>query len=202
MQLVVALLYATSIAAGCSASSAHAQTRQSHRGFWVSGGLGGGGLSCLSCDEPGDSRWSGAGGGGYLAAGGTVRRNLLLGGEVTAGFRFDIAEPAPNGVAPQATVTTVSAIAMFYPRTRGLYVLAGPAVGVASITGGGRLIEAPGFGLLLGAGYDLVVGRGFAITPAIRYGQLLSGGAAAPDPRENVPDKAQLFVMGLGITKF
>jgi hypothetical protein len=175
--------------------------QQKHGGFWLSGGLGGSGLSCLSCDQPRNNRWSGAGGGGYLAAGGTVTRNLLLGGEITAGFRFDIAEPGANGVAPQATVTLLSAIVVFYPRERGFHILGGPAVGVASITGGGRLIEAPGFGLLLGAGYDLAIGRGFAITPAIRYGQMLSSGTLAPDPRENVPDKPQLFFMGVGITK-
>jgi hypothetical protein len=194
---------AAAIVFAVGASDAAAQTADSrHSGFWISFGMGGSGLSCLRCEEHDGTNWPGAGGGGYLALGGTVSAKLLIGAEVTVGFIFDIDEPNADGVAPQAGVNLISAIVQYYPTRSGLHVVAGPAIGNASITGGGHLIEAPGFGVLLGVGYDLRIARKYAITPAVRLGQLLSDGASGDDPLDRVPDKPQLWYMGVAITRF
>jgi hypothetical protein len=185
------------------ATAANAQTAvPRHSGFWISLGLGGGGLSCWTCEEHDGTNWPGAGGGGYLALGGTVSPKLLVGAEWTTGFIFNIDEPSENGVAPQAGINLLSAIVQFYPIARGFHLVAGPALGVASITGGGHLIEAPGMGVLLGLGYDLRIARKYAITPAVRFGQLFSDGASGDDPLDTVPDKPQLWYMGVAITRF
>ena len=200
---VAGVLSAVVCAFGVFASSAHSQsTAPRHSGVWLSFGMGAGGLSCFSCSEPDGTNWPGVGGGGFFAVGGTVSRRLLVGGEITVGFRLNIDEPIPGGTAPQAGVNLISAIAQYYPTSRGFHVVAGPALGVASITGGGNLIEAPGYGVLLGAGYDLRIARNYAITLSVRLGQMLSDGATGDDPINTVPDKPQLWYMGTAITRF
>ena len=146
-------------------SQALAQADGSHRqGFWISGGLGGSGFSCASCESPDGSRWSGAGGAGFVAIGRTVRRNLLIGAEVFTGFQTNNPPTGNEEVGPQLTFLLLAGTARFYPFSRiGLSIAGGAGVGVSSITGGGRLIESPGVGVLLGAGYDLKIGRSFAL---------------------------------------
>ena len=185
-------------------SQALAQADGSHRqGFWISGGLGGSGFSCASCESPHGSRWSGAGGSGLVALGGTPRRNLLIGGELLTGFQTNNPPTGNSTVGPQLTVLLLAGTARFYPFSRaGLSLAGGAGVGVSSITGGGRLIESPGVGALLGAGYDLKIGRSLALTPWVRLAQMISEATVGDDPFDTVPKNPQLWAMGVALTKF
>jgi hypothetical protein len=76
-----------------AAQPAWGQNDLARRGFWIGFGVGPG-FAWLDCEECGpvgaSGPWEG-GAGAYLsfALGGTVRSNLLLGGEVSGWARFD-----------------------------------------------------------------------------------------------------------------
>ena len=190
----------------CTAS-AHAQEpgeRSRQSGFWGAFGLGPAGFTCLKCPDGALEAWSNLGGGGVLTIGTTIRKNLPVGLELLTAVHTEIADVAENEVDPQATFITVAAIVQFYPMSnRGLFVSGGPAVGISSITGGGRLIEAPGAGFTVGLGYDFRIGRNFALTPTFRYAQLFSD--VAHDDRnmaERVPKNPQLWYAGWALTRY
>lgn len=139
-----------------TASALAGQERPAHSGFWLSGGLGVG----LNDDGPGDD----AGGAGYIRLGGTPSERILLGGEFIGMSRDVRGTQVSNG---NATFT-----ALYYPAAPGgLFAKAG--VGFASLVvtdellGGTFTTDEQGFGITLGAGYDMRIGRNLYLTPNV-----------------------------------
>jgi hypothetical protein len=115
-------------------------------GFWFSGGLGYGSLGCDDCL----SRLDGLSGG--IALGGTITPNVLFGVGTSGWARTDT----------DVTIGLLDARFRFYPsRTNGFFVTAGAGVGSVSTDFDSEL----GFGLILGVGYDIRVGRNVSLTP-------------------------------------
>lgn len=126
-----------------------------HRGFWISGGLGGG------WEDARDAFGTvGRGGSAYLRLGGTPSPQALVGIEVIGWGR----ESRHTGDVARANVTLMT---MLYPRYAGGWFLKGGfgAAGFESGFGG----ELEGVGLSLGTGWDLKVGGNFYITPNVDY---------------------------------
>lgn len=142
--------------AGAAAANAQPVTTAPHSGFWLSGGIGVG----TSDTDVGDD----AGPAGYLRLGGTLSEHFLLGGEVI-GFGRD----AGSADISQGNAT---AVLLYYPSSPGgLFAKAGvgfASVSVSQSVGGGIFTaDDQGFGLTLGGGFDLRLGRNLFLTPNV-----------------------------------
>jgi hypothetical protein len=132
----------------------------SRRGFWLGLGLGAGGESY-------DLRT----GAGYsdllyrptvsLRMGGTVSQHLRLGGEVLSWIN-------ENGPAVES-LSSALFIAQFYPaKSLGLYLKGGLGIGRNAVDfDDGFDVGDTGFAGLLGAGYELRLGRRFYLNPVV-----------------------------------
>ena len=160
------------------------------RGFWFGLGLGAGGES------------NDVAGPGYsdllyqptisLRAGGTVGSHLRLGGEVLSWF-----DEEGDAV---ASLSSVLFVAQFYPlSSAGLYLKGGLGIGRNAIDfNDGFNVGDTGFAGLLGAGYELRLGRRFYLNPTVdlvghSYSgatrRRLHGAAGQLRPRCSVPDR-------------
>ncbi|MBA3553581.1 MAG: outer membrane beta-barrel protein [Gemmatimonadales bacterium] len=148
-------------------------------GFWAGFGIGAGGESF-------DLR----NGAGYsselyrptvsLRLGGTVNRRLRLGGEVLSWIdeRGDAVE----------SLTSFLFIGQLYPlSTAGLYLKGGAGLGRNAVDFDfGQGIGDTGFAGLLGAGWELRVGRRFYLNPAVDLVEHRYGGRAGEGYRERL----------------
>lgn len=145
-------------------------------GFWIGFGAGAA-YSSIDCSPCGpllpDDPWEGGSGFGlYLALGGTLRHNLLLGGEINLYGKRN------NALQRDATLIGYSAVAQFYPiSTSGLYLKGGGGFGASTMAGGPGLIQSGGWSAQGGAGYDVRFGRRFALAPFVNFVQIFSEGS-------------------------
>jgi hypothetical protein len=97
------------------------------------------------------------GGTGWLTLGGTLSPNVRLAGDIQ-GF-----SPNDNSNFDMGTSTVA---VLFYPSASGNFFLKG-GVGAAEVSfkGPGPDGNGVGFGSVLGAGYDIMVGKKISITP-------------------------------------
>ncbi|MGZ8376749.1 MAG: hypothetical protein ACXW0Z_05845 [Gemmatirosa sp.] len=173
-----------------------------HEGFWIGVGAGTGyqSIDCGACGPaPLPAKWnSGRSGGAYLAMGGTLRSNVLLGGE----FAFNI----NSGEDVSAAVSHLGVVAQLYPtRERRLFVRVGLGVGGALLedpTIGfpeGEELESTGITVKAGLGYDVRFGGRFALTPYVDVVQTLSEGSIATvdGRRYRGPDNPAVLQAGL-----
>jgi hypothetical protein len=140
-----------------TASTAQAQ---SHEGFWVGFGLGGGSLGI----ENGTDRDTGVV--GYVKLGGTINERFLLGVESNAWTKDE------SGV--RLTHTNFSAVAYFYPSAaNGFFLKGGLGWSRLSAEAPGVSVAENGGGAVLGVGFDFPVGANWSITPVLNF----NGGA-------------------------
>jgi hypothetical protein len=138
------------------ASTSFAQQSQARDGFWIGGGLGYGSLGCEGCtDRTGAPS-------GYLKLGTTLRPNILLGVETNGWTKSEFGA--------RLTMGNVSGAVYVYPMaSMGLFVKGGAgysALNASSDVGSGT---ESGFGMILGAGYDVRVARNLSITPVANW---------------------------------
>jgi hypothetical protein len=157
----------------------------SRRGFWLGLGLGAGG-------ESNDVAGSGYSEPFYqptvsLRAGGTLGPHLRLGGEVLSWF-----DEQGDAV---ASLSSLLLVAQLYPfRSSGLYFKAGAGVGRNAIEfDDGFDVGDTGFAGLLGAGYELRLGRRFYLNPVVDLVGHSYSGRAGGDYSE------RLVNFGLGV---
>jgi hypothetical protein len=154
------------------ASGLSAQRPQTRSGFWINLGVGNGSLGCENCD----GRTSAVS--GQLALGGTLSDKLLLGGSINNWTKEE------GGLTLSAS--TVTAMVRFYPSATGGFFLSG-GLGLATTSANIDIgafgfenelfLEDNGVGALIGAGYDIRVGRNISITPFFNgYGMYMDGG--------------------------
>ncbi len=140
---------------------------QTREGFWIGFGIGGanGSGDCDGCDLE-----STTGGSGYLKLGGRLGAQWLLGGEINTwiGSPNDKSIDVPIDV----TVGYVTASAYFYPTVTSGFFLKG-GVGYYTLNGtyqqGGPDVSSSAPALMLGAGYDIRVGKMISIVPTLTY---------------------------------
>ncbi len=142
-------------------ATAWAQRPQTREGFWISFGPGGGSAS-FDCDQCGTfpDALKGAGPTFHIRLGGTSSPQLLLGGEITGWAKDD------SGISSGAAM--LAGVAYYYPSvTGGAFVKGG--IGFTAYSSDDRVDEttSAGFGILLGAGYDIRVARNFSLTPVM-----------------------------------
>ena len=142
--------------------TAGAAQAQSHEGFWVGFGFGGGSLGIAD----GTDRDTGVV--GYVKLGGTINERLLLGVESNAWVKEQ------SGTT--LTHTNTSAVAYFYPSaTNGFFLKGGLGWSRLSVEVLGISVTENGGGAVLGVGYDVRVGDNWSVTPVLNF----NGGAFA-----------------------
>jgi hypothetical protein len=173
------------------AGSTHAQRAHEHRGFWIGFGLGGG----INLTEGMDGE-SLAGGSGYIRLGGTPSQRVLLGFESI-------------GWARGSSGTTLgransSFVVLFYPTMDGGLFFKGGVGGasVARVSDEGNTTTTTtesGFGVTLGAGWDVRIGRNLYLSPNLDL--LLQMLGEEEDPvLGNIPSTNSILLFTLGLT--
>lgn len=143
----------------CLAGAVPAATAQQslpRRGFWMSIGPGYGSAtySCTGCATPA-SRGAPT---GFLRMGGTLSPQLLLGGEVHWWAKS-------LGGGTEAMGDVVFAVSYYPKPLGGFFVRAGAGYSNFDRSGIGPTATGNGFAMMVGAGYDILVGRTISLTP-------------------------------------
>ena len=124
-----------------------------------------------------------------LRLGGTVNRHLRIGGEVNSWIneRSDVTE----------TVSALMLIAQYYPSARaGLFLKGGVGVGRSAVEfDDGFDVGDTGFAGVLGAGWDIRLGRRFALVPTVDLAQH----GYAGDPGEGYKERIVTFGLGFAL---
>jgi hypothetical protein len=182
---------------------------QEHRqGLWVGAGVGPAfsQIDCSRCGPlfEGDAWAGGTGYGGFLALGGTVGPNLLIGGELNTYLRsstsraWDSLFVRESSLEREAILGTVALVAQFYPVSGGPAFLKG-GVGFGHYGLGTRSQlplgevqwshDSSGWALQAGLGYDLLLSARVAMVPFANVVQLSTkgvewvGGSGPTSPR-------------------
>ena len=127
-------------------------------------------LECTGCTSTGpDDPWRGtSGNSGFLAVGFALSHQLLIGGEVN----MSGGESGERLV----TITQVLLTAHYFPiASRGFHVTAGVGQAGFQIGGAGGGAATFGWAIRVGAGYDIAIGRRFALTPFASVARTSSG---------------------------
>ena len=173
-------------------ASAAAQDR---KGFWF--GIGGGyGSANVTCDDCGDSSRESSGA-VYLKGGWTANPRVLVGGEFNVWAKKFAVEPGTDAT---VNIYNFSGTVTVYPAASGgFFVKGGGGVAFTGIdlSPSGTTISVDlgkGPGVIVGAGYDVKLGRRVALTPAVNfwYGSLgdlqVLGQTFASNWKQNVVD--------------
>lgn len=195
----IAFVAAVSLSLVLGSVDASAQERNGFS-FGVGAGLGSADATCDDCGS-GDRETSGS---GYLKGGYALNEHLLLGVEFNLWTKtYDV--PGFDNASSTVNVYNVSGTMTFYPQaSSGLFLKGGAGVSLLDLElkASGSTLTADvgkGPGLIVGAGYDIPVGRHVAITPAVNfwYGQIgdvkVLGESLATGWKHNVID----FTVGI-----
>ena len=165
-----------------------AQRTLDRSGLTVAFGVGAGNrdIRCTGCEV---ERESGAV--AYLLVGGTLSPRLVLGGEINGWGRTDGPE--------EQSIASLMAVAHFYPAAdRGLYLAGGAGLTSFHRENDVESVTSNGYGLQLGAGYDVRVASGFSLTPYVQWVRGFGGDADVDGESLDLdPDYLQV---GLGFT--
>jgi hypothetical protein len=162
-----------SVLAGAALSAAlagtlAAQEAQGRDALWLSAGVGPG-VARVSCDICRADRGSALT--GTLRLGGRLKRGVLVGAEATLWARG-----VGSGV--HETMWGLAAVGYFYPRPRGaFYWKAGAGILSWRSTDGQDVLSDDAVGAVLGAGWELPLGRQFALAPYVSVFAAGLGGA-------------------------
>ena len=162
--MVVGTLCVVACLAFASAASAGSHSQERH-GFWIGFGFGVGSAN-VTCDDCGSSNRETAAA-GYFKLGGTLNEHLLLGGEV------NVWSKKQEGVT--LTLSSGAVTLTLYPQpASGLFIKGGVGLSMVDTQfreGSTTVTIDPGYGLgvIVGAGYDVRVGKNISITPAVNF---------------------------------
>jgi hypothetical protein len=174
------------------AGETFAQRPQTREGVNIGFGVGGGsaGIDCSGCQT---SRQSGTL--FYFNVGGTINRQLTLGGELN-GFAY-------SSQNEDDTFASLMMVAHFYPApAMGFYLAGGAGLTSMSLDNHVDLVNvtSTGAGAQIGAGYDIRLGRNFSLTPYASFVQGFAGKARVNDISTSDTVKPNYVQIGLGFT--
>jgi hypothetical protein len=182
---------------------------QEKNDFWLGFGVAAGHarIDCSMCGplDAGDPWKGGAGWGGYVAAGGVYRTNMLLGLELN--FYSRDSSPSER----EAVLASLAMTMQYYPQPGSrLFVKGGAGVGMYSLvdsyyvhsflgtTSSG--LESFGFAVQAGVGYEHMVRRNIALVPFANVVQLLARGERDPlTGAASAPSHPRHVQLGLGV---
>jgi hypothetical protein len=176
------------------------QKPQTREGFTISFGLGGGsaGFDCNGCDSERET-----GSAGYLRMGGTVRPNLIIGGESNGFYKTK----TEGGVDGTFQLSYLTGFAQWYPQpVTGFFVKGGLGFGLVSVeaidqaTSTSATLESSSVALSLGAGFDWRLGKNFSLSPYANFIGMAKGDAKINGSSIGEKLGANVFQIGLGFT--
>jgi len=181
------------LAAGVLSAAPPARAQQTgpyREGFWIGVGAGWGSaaIACSSC--PSQRRVGSVA--TTLRMGGTLTRQLLLGGELNAWSR--------NHSGITETVGDMSVVLYFYPTITGTVFLKGGIGIVIYNADASPRLESGGGGVNVGVGMDLYLGRKFSLTPYASFVGALNGNLRIGGEDTGVAAKPNLFLVGVAAT--
>ena len=168
MRYGIAIVFVTAVLNAAVASTAHAQDR---RGFWIGTSIG---VGSVDASAAGVSDFDRSRIGAFdIETGWAVNQRVLVGVELNA-FAVTLFNAT---TIRDVGITDVSATVTYYPRqSSGLFVKAGAGLSFAYELDDSPAGEVSGSGLsaIVGAGYDLYLGRNFSLMTGVdcRFGNI------------------------------
>jgi hypothetical protein len=174
-------------------STASAQER---KGFWGSLGLGAGSIAVSAETAASRPFQEGRDGGGV----GELNLGWAVNPQLLAGLELKVMAAKLAGGNGELVISNVSGTLTYYPRPSSNFFVKGGAGGsfldvtFEALDADISIDAGKGFGFTVGAGYDVSLGRGFSLTPAVAFwhGQpgdfRLAGQTLLKDWRHNVID--------------
>jgi hypothetical protein len=160
------------------------------KGLWIGAGLGAGSAR-LSCQICVGNRAGGTS--GYLRAGATLTRQMLVGLEATAWTHNE------NDV--DHLLSSLQGVFYFYPQpTTGLYIKTGLGVAQYSAKDDEDKISSQALAGSIGFGYEVKVSRSMSIVP---YANFIGSTGADVRLNDNIAGlgaNSSLFQLGIGVT--
>lgn len=179
------------LAAGLLLVSAGSLSAQAaHKGLWIGAGLGVGSarLSCQIC-----TGHRGGGTSGYLRAGATITRQMLVGLEASAWYK--------SRDEVDHLLSSLQAVVYFYPQPNsGLYIKTGIGMSQYTAKDSEDEISSKALAGSIGMGYEISVTRSMSIVP---YANFLGSAGADVRLNDNIAGlgaNSSLFQLGIGIT--
>ena len=177
--VLAALLVVLSVGSAFAGKYPHA-----HNGFFIGFNLGAGTADINVDDVDTDREWGGA---ANFRAGGAIKDNLLLGGEITGWAK----EEDGNTLSLSTFLFDVT----YYPGNEGFFLRGGVGFGTSSFeadAGDGFTLskDETGFAMAAAAGYEWRLTNKFALGPQVEFNYLNIGG--------DLVDTANFFDATLG----
>ncbi|HWA16278.1 MAG TPA: hypothetical protein VG817_07590 [Gemmatimonadales bacterium] len=178
------------LAAGLLLSASPVAAQAVHKGLWAGAGLGVGSarLSCQIC-----LGHRAGGTSGYVRAGATITRQMLVGLEANAWTHNE------NDV--DHLMTSLQGIFMLYPDPRsGLYIKTGLGVSQYSAKDDEDKISSQALSASIGFGYEIGVSKSMSIVP---YANFIGSAGADVRLNDNIAGlgaNSSLFQLGIGLT--
>jgi outer membrane protein with beta-barrel domain len=168
-------------------SAQHAAERH---GVWIGAGLGLGSAR-LSCDVCRSGRTGGTA--GYLRAGATVTRAVLVGLEATGWYK------SQNDV--DQLLGSLQAVVLLYPRpASGFYLKTGLGISQFSAKDNQDEVSSQALSMQFGVGYEVAMGRGMSIVPYANFLGSTGGDVRFNDTVSGLSANTSLLQFGVGLT--
>jgi hypothetical protein len=167
-----------------------AQRAAERHGVWIGAGLGRGSarLSCEICriDRTGGTT-------GYLRAGATVSKAVLVGLEATAWYK------SRNNI--DQLLGSLQAVVLLYPRpASGFYLKTGLGISQFSAKDDEDEVSSQALAVQIGVGYEVAMGRGLSIVPFANFLGSTAGDVRFNDTVSGLSANTSLLQFGVGVT--
>jgi hypothetical protein len=173
-----------------STAALSAQRAAERHGFWVGAGVGLGSarLSCEVCrlDRTGGTA-------GYLRAGATISKAVLVGLEATGWYK------SKNDV--DQLLGSLQAVVLLYPKpTSGFYLKTGLGISQFSAKDNTDKVSSQALSGQVGLGYEVAMGRGLSIVPYANFLGSSGGDVRFNDTVSGLSANTSLLQFGVGLT--
>jgi hypothetical protein len=173
-----------------SSASLLAQRAAERHGVWVGAGIGLGSAK-LSCDICRLDRTGGTS--GYLRAGATVSKAVLVGLEATGWYK------SKSNV--DQLLGSLQAVVFLYPRpTSGFYLKSGLGISQFSAKDDQDEVSSQALSMQFGVGYEVAMGRGLSIVPYANFLGSTGGDVRFNDTVSGLSANTSLLQFGVGVT--
>lgn len=167
-----------------------AQKAAERHGIWVGGGIGLGSAK-LSCDICRLDRTGGTS--GYLRAGATISKAVLVGLEATGWYhsKDDIDQ----------LLGSLQAVVLLYPRpASGFYLKTGLGLSQFNAKDNDDEVSSQALSMQFGVGYEVAMGRGMSIVPYANFVGSTGGDVRFNDTVSGLSANTSLLQVGVGLT--